>query len=98
KDPRYAAFIGKCVRRPLPVENQALLPIIGDEHVDFTFGTGVLKVTPAHDKADFEIWERIVLIGMSKNDERLAMMKPIEVIAQDGRMNELAGAELAGLD
>ena len=58
KDPRYAHLIGKHVVRPLPAElprEQKLIPIIGDEHVDFEFGTGVLKVTPAHDKADFEI-------------------------------------------
>ena len=61
KDPRYAKFIGKHVVRPLPAElprEQKLIPIIGDEHVDFEFGTGVLKVTPAHDKADFEIGQR----------------------------------------
>ena len=61
KDPRYAKYIGKHVIRPLPAEfprEQKLIPIIGDEHVDFEFGTGVLKVTPAHDKADFEIGQR----------------------------------------
>ena len=55
RDPRYLHLIGKTVRRPLPIENQAALPIIGDEAVEFAFGTGVLKVTPAHDKADYEI-------------------------------------------
>ncbi len=61
KDPRYAHLIGKHVVRPLPAElprEQKLIPIIGDEHVDFEFGTGVLKVTPAHDKADFDIGMR----------------------------------------
>src|SRR6267142_3093975 len=61
KDPRYAKFIGQHVVRPLPAElprEQKLIPIIGDEHVDFEFGTGVLKVTPAHDKADFDIGQR----------------------------------------
>jgi valyl-tRNA synthetase len=52
RDPRYRHLIGKSVRRPLPIENQAPLPIIADEAVDFEFGTGVLKVTPAHDKMD----------------------------------------------
>jgi valyl-tRNA synthetase len=85
KDPRYAPFIGKCVRRPLPVENQALLPIIGDEHIDIAFGTGVLKVTPAHDKADFEIGQR-------------HQLEIIEVINADGTMNDLAGKDLAGLE
>src|ERR1051325_9199231 len=57
KDPRYSKYIGKHVIRPLPLElprEQKLIPVIGDEHVEFEFGTGVLKVTPAHDKADFE--------------------------------------------
>jgi valyl-tRNA synthetase len=88
KDPRYAPLIGQHVIRPLPVElprEQKLIPIIGDEHVDFEFGTGVLKVTPAHDKADFEIGLR----------HKLA---PIEVIDASGFMNEAAGADLKGLE
>jgi len=88
KDPRYAKYIGKHVVRPLPAEfprEQKLIPIIGDEHVDFEFGTGVLKVTPAHDKADFEIGQR----------HKLAQ---IEVIDAKGHMNELAGVDLKGLD
>jgi len=85
KDPRYGHLIGKHAIRPLPVENQAHLPIVADEHIDIDFGTGVLKVTPAHDKADFEIGQR-------------HGVDAIEVIAADGKMNELAGEELAGLD
>ena len=88
KDPRYAHLIGKHIVRPLPAElprEQKLIPIIGDEHVDFEFGTGVLKVTPAHDKADFEIGQR----------HKLAI---VEVINADGSMGELAGADLRGLD
>ncbi len=88
KDLRYAKYIGKHVLRPLPAElsrEQKLIPIIGDDHVDFEFGTGVLKVTPAHDKADFEIGER----------HKLA---PIEVIDAKGHMTVAAGADLRGLD
>ena len=88
KDPRYAHLIGKHIVRPLPAElprEQKLIPIIGDEHVDFEFGTGVLKVTPAHDKADFDIGAR----------HKLPL---IEVINADGTMNTLAGGPLAGLD
>src|ERR1041384_4878406 len=61
KDPRYTHLIGQHILRPLPAEfsrEQKLIPIVGDEHVDFEFGTGVLKVTPAHDKVDFEIGQR----------------------------------------
>ena len=88
KDPRYAKFIGKHVVRPLPAElprEQKLIPIIGDEHVDFEFGTGVLKVTPAHDKADFEIGQR----------HKLPL---IDIMHPNGHMNPLAGRPLDGLD
>ncbi len=88
KDPRYVHLIGKHVIRPLPSEfsrEQKLIPIIGDEHVDFEFGTGVLKVTPAHDKADFEIGQRHKL-------------PVIDIMNPDATMNELAGADLNGLD
>jgi len=88
KDPRYAKYIGKHVVRPLPAElsrEQKFIPIIGDEHVDFEFGTGVLKVTPAHDKADFEI-------GLHHK------LPQIEVIDATGYMNDAAGADLKGLD
>ena len=85
KDPRYGHLIGKHAIRPLPIENQAHLPIVADEHIDIEFGTGVLKVTPAHDKADFEIGQR-------------HGVEALEVIAADGKMNDLAGTELAGLD
>ena len=88
KDPRYAHLIGKHVIRALPPEmprEQKLIPIIADEHVDFEFGTGVLKVTPAHDKADFEIGQR----------HKLPL---IEVINADGTMSALAGVDMAGLD
>jgi valyl-tRNA synthetase len=88
KDPRYARFIGKHVVRPLPAElpqEQKLIPIVGDEHVDFEFGTGVLKVTPAHDKADYEI-------GLRHKLPQIDIMHP------NGHMNELAGKDLNGLE
>ena len=88
KDTRYSELIGLHVRRPLPVEiedSAKHIPIIGDDHVEFEFGTGVLKVTPAHDKADFEIGQRHDL-------------KQIEIMLPDGRMSEGAGEHLRGLD
>jgi valyl-tRNA synthetase len=85
KDKRYARLIGKHVRRPLPLNVEALLPIIGDEAVDFEFGTGVLKVTPAHDKADYEI-------GARHN------LPVIDIMNADGTLNDLAGEGFAGLD
>jgi valyl-tRNA synthetase len=88
KDSRYAHLIGKHIVRPLPPElprEQKLIPIIGDEHVDFEFGTGVLKVTPAHDKADFEIGQR----------HKLPL---VDIMNPDATMNDLAGADLKGLD
>ncbi|HEU6446890.1 MAG TPA: valine--tRNA ligase [Verrucomicrobiae bacterium] len=88
KDPRYAHLIGKHIIRPLPIQlppEKKLIPIIGDEHVDFEFGTGVLKVTPAHDKADFEIGQRHKL-------------PVVDIMNANGTMNDLAGESLAGLD
>ncbi len=88
KDPRYAQYIGKHALRPLPAEyprEKKLIPIIGDDHVDFEFGTGVLKVTPAHDPADFEIGQRHKL-------------PVVDIMNPDGSMNDLAGVDLAGTD
>ena len=85
KDPRYAHLIGKHARRPLPLEDQASLPIVGDDAIDIAFGTGVLKVTPAHDRVDYEIGLRHKL-------------PVVEVLHPNGKMNALAGKDLAGLD
>jgi valyl-tRNA synthetase len=87
-DGRYARFIGMHAVRPLPDElpqEKKLIPIIGDAQVEFEFGTGVLKVTPAHDKADFEIGARHAL-------------PVVDIMKPDGVMNDLAGQDLAGLD
>ncbi|HOF10958.1 MAG TPA: valine--tRNA ligase [Opitutaceae bacterium] len=81
-DPRYADVIGKKVWRPL---NRAQIPIVADKAVDKEFGSGALKITPAHDKVDFEVGQRHKLPA-------------IDVLHADGTLNELAGPELAGLD
>jgi valyl-tRNA synthetase len=82
-DPRYAGWIGKFVRRALGPA--AEIPIIADAAVDKEFGTGALKITPAHDKTDFEIGQR----------HKLPI---IDVLEADGKLNAFAGPELAGLD
>ncbi len=87
-DPRYKHLIGRHAIRPLPVQipdAEKRIPIIADEHIDIAFGTGVLKVTPAHDKADFEIGRRH---GLAE----------IDIMNADGTMNALAGESLVGLD
>jgi valyl-tRNA synthetase len=81
-DPRYTALVGRKVWRPL---NRAQIPIIADVAVDREFGSGALKITPAHDKVDFEIGQRHAL-------------PPVDVLNPDGVLNELAGPELAGLE
>ena len=73
-DERYKKYIGK--NAILPVINKAI-PIIGDEHADPEFGTGVVKITPAHDPNDFEV-------GNRHNLERVVVMNP------DATMNEFA--------
>ncbi len=81
EDPRYKDVIGGLVELPL---TGRVIPIIADEHADMEYGTGAVKITPAHDFNDFEVGERHDL-------ER------IQVIGEDGRMLEAAGAEYAGL-
>lgn len=81
EDPRYKHLIGKmCI---LPLFNREI-PIVGDDYVDRDFGTGALKVTPAHDPNDFEI-------GLRHNLEQLNAMNP------DATINALGG-KYEGMD
>jgi len=80
KDPRYGRLVGKTAVVPLVGRE---VPIIADEHVDITFGTGALKITPGHDPDDWEIGLRHGLPSVS-------------VIDTDGLMNAEAG-EFVGL-
>ncbi|MEM1157950.1 MAG: valine--tRNA ligase [Verrucomicrobiota bacterium] len=82
EDDRYKHLVGKHCRRPFP---QADIPIIADDHLDMEFGTGVLKVTPAHDNADFEIGQRHDL-------------PVIDILHPDGSVNCPDVPELDGLD
>ncbi|CAO5257905.1 valine--tRNA ligase [Frankia sp. AgKG'84/4] len=66
-DPRYAHLVGTTVE--LPLTNRRI-PIVADEHVDPEFGTGAVKVTPAHDPNDFEIGQRHNLPAITVMDER----------------------------
>src|SRR5438270_10639360 len=80
RDARYASLVGRSVVHPLTGER---LPIVADEAVDPDFGTGAVKVTPAHDPTDYEIGERHGL-------EILTVLHP------DGRMDLPAIAALDG--
>jgi valyl-tRNA synthetase len=81
EDERYKHLIGKHVWRPFP---RAQIPIVGDSAVEKEFGTGVLKVTPAHDRTDFDIGKR-------------HQLPVVDVMNPDGTMNADAGP-LAGLE
>jgi valyl-tRNA synthetase len=81
EDPRYSAFVGQKVVLPLV---ERLIPVLGDTYVDREFGTGALKITPAHDFNDFEIG-------------RKHHLESVQVIAENGTMSEEAG-QYAGLD
>ena len=80
-DERYKHLVGKTLT--LPIVNKEI-PIIADDYVEMDFGTGVVKITPAHDPNDFEV-------GLRHN------LPIINVMNEDATMNELAG-EYKGLD
>ena len=81
KDERYQNLIGKNVIVPL---QERVVPIIADEYVDISFGTGCLKITPAHDPNDFEIGLRHGLT-------------PINVMHEDARLNVIVPERFRGL-
>ena len=82
QDPRYQHLIGAKVRIPLVGRE---ISVITDERVAVDFGTGTLKVTPAHDLTDYEI-------GLAHN------LPVIDVLNDDGTLNEHAGPRYAGQD
>lgn len=82
EDERYKKFIGKNVIVPL---QERVIPIIADEYVDKDFGTGCLKITPAHDPNDFEVGNRHNL-------------EPINVMNEDATMNDVVPECYRGLD
>lgn len=83
KDPRYAHLVGK--RVIVPLVNRSI-PIIFDDYVDIDFGTGALKITPAHDPNDYELGKKHGL-------------EIIDLLNEDGTLNEKCGiASLVGVD
>ena len=82
EDERFRALVGKQVRLPL---QGRLIPIIADDYVDREFGTGCLKITPAHDANDFEVGQRHAL-------------EPINVMNPDATMNNVVPERFRGLD
>ena len=81
EDERYQDMIGGLVELPLTGRT---IPVIADEHADPAYGTGAVKITPAHDFDDFEVGERHDL-------------PRVQVIGEDGRMLEAAGEKYAGM-
>ena len=82
KDERYAHLVGKNVILPLTGRE---IPVISDNYVEKEFGTGIVKITPAHDPNDFLVGKRHEL-------------EEINVMNGDGTMNELAGEKYVGMD
>ena len=81
-DERYQSFVGQRVELPLTGRQ---IPVIADAALELGFGTGCLKVTPAHDPTDYQIARR----------HKLEM---INILTEDGRLNENVPAEFRGLD
>ncbi len=81
-DPRYRHLIGCHVRLPLCERS---IPVIADPYVDPGFGTGCVKITPAHDFNDYQMGQRHKLV-------------PLGIFTLDGKINDCAPAEYQGLD
>lgn len=81
-DARYQHLIGRHVRLPLC---ERTIPIIADTYVDLEFGTGCVKITPAHDFNDYQLGQRHHLV-------------PINILTLDGKINDLAPVEYQGMD
>jgi valyl-tRNA synthetase len=97
-DERYKALIGTSVQLPLTDRE---IPIIGDEYVDPTFGTGAVKITPAHDPNDFEIGERHNLprLQVIDFDDKMINVPSqfLGLTAEDARKKVLAALQAAEL-
>ncbi|MBV6446620.1 MAG: Valine--tRNA ligase [Nitrosomonas sp.] len=81
-DPRYQHLIGRHVRLPLC---ERTIPIIADTYVDKEFGTGCVKITPAHDFNDYQVGQRHHLV-------------PINILTLDGKISDLAPLDYQGMD
>ena len=99
EDERYKDLIGRHVL--LPLVNR-LIPIVADEYVDREFGTGCVKITPAHDFNDYEVGKRHNLPLINIFDKNAAVLARAQVFNLDGSVNEHVDAELpaayAGMD
>ena len=99
EDERYASLVGKQVSLPLC---DRTIPLIADDYVDRTFGTGVVKVTPAHDMNDFAVGERhgLPVIGVLTLDAKINDNAPAAYRGQDrfaARKQVVADLEAQGL-
>lgn len=82
EDTRYRHMIGRHVRLPLCERS---IPVIADEYVDPAFGTGCVKITPAHDFNDYQMGKRHHLV-------------PLNIFTLDGKINDLAPIDYQGMD
>jgi valyl-tRNA synthetase len=82
EDPRYHGYIGKQIKLPI---TGRLIPIIADDYVEQDFGTGCVKITPAHDFNDYEMGKR-------------HQLEMINILTDDARLNDVAPERYQGLD
>src|SRR5690606_10460410 len=98
-DERYQALIGKFIL--LPIVNRRI-PIVADDYVDMAFGTGCVKITPAHDFNDYEVGKRHNLPMFNVLTLDAAIRVSAEVVNSDGTFNNTLDGSLperfAGLD
>ncbi len=91
-DGRYQSLIGKSIKLPL---TDRTIPVITDDYVDPEFGTGCVKITPAHDFNDYEVWTR------HKNETAIRSLQEgglLNIFTIDAAMNDAVPEKYAGLD
>jgi len=91
EDERYKSLIGRHIM--LPLVNR-LIPIVADDYVDLEFGTGCVKITPAHDFNDYEVGKRHKLPLINIFDQNAAILARAQVFNLDGTPNDKVDASL----
>ncbi len=97
-DERYKHLIGRCA--VVPMTNGRTIPVLADTYVDMTFGTGALKITPAHDLQDYELGKKynLEVLNIFHKDASMNTKEAMNMHSQRPANNEIAISKYEGMD